>query len=496
MAEVIVKDSAIVTTLLEAKLHEVDDLIRDNKLTLRDDDSRGDLVSSVQIAIQELLDALRESETASVVRNIPYGSLNSSIYWNKFWGAIGYDLTALYAEASRIGKLVSDNHNYVMADVQGLLLQLKSANAKLASYELYASTTLPNKRSLVENFNDISQLEIGSKFVQGDECSVDTVQGIVTLATNDAKDNTVTQDDIEGITISAANSNGEIYNDTSLLKAINSGDFYLFQYEYTSQIFGSYRLVLDFTIKLKNPKILNYIRIVPNNYGTKTWPKILAMDLSMDGLSPYSVRDALLTDETNDTQFTLAPYTSNYAGEGRYSFLPVKAQYIHILIEQTSPYYDVNRDLYRWAIGLKNIELDGKEYKETSQLVSKDYTIPQGIAEISLEASEFPWLGDTEAGGQVSHEVSIDGGMNWKAISPTYLSGNGLAPEILYINSVDPSGLTEGTNHLNSTIESNTLRYRLSLSKDTENIPDTNLIPYYSPVVRKVTLNVITKEDI
>jgi hypothetical protein len=398
-----------------------------------------------------------------------------------------------------MGKFIRDNHNYITADVQSLLLQLKSANAKLASYELYATSTLSNERTLVENFNDISQLEIGSSFIQGDECAVDTVQGIVTLATT-GEDNTITKDDIEAITISTANSNGETYGSTSLLKTINSGDFYLFQYEHTSTSFGSYRLVLDFTIKLKTPTIVNHIRLVPNNYGTKTWPKVLAMDLSLDGITNYSVRDALLKDAEDDTQFVLAPYTSNYAGEGRYSFLPIKAQYLHILIEQTSPYYDSIRDLYRWAIGVKNIEIAGIRYKDASQLVSKNYTVSQGISQVALEADEFPWLayvdGENIEGAEVSHEISIDGGMTWCIISPTYMSGNGLAPEVIYVNTVDGSGLTTGTSHLNSVIESNTLRYRLSMKKNSELITDTNLIPYYSPVVRKIKLNLITKEDI
>jgi hypothetical protein len=169
-----------------------------------------------------------------------------------------------------------------------------------------------------------------------------------------------------------------------------------------------------------------------------------------------------------------------------------------MLIEQTSPYYDTIRDLYRWAIGIKNIELAGRQYAEKSQLVSKDYTIPQGISQVMIEADEFPQqvfvANELTSGAEIGHEISIDGGMTWKSISPSYLTSTGIAPEVIYINSVDASGLIVGDNHLNSTIESNTIRYRLSLSKNTDYITDSNLIPYYSPVVRKVSLNVITRE--
>jgi hypothetical protein len=501
MAEIIIKESALVKSLLEDKLKEIDQLIRDNKFTVRDDSSRGDLTSSVQLAIQDFLNSLQDSATAEAVLTIPYGSINSSSYYNSFWSAVGQDLTALYKEAERIGKMVSDNHNYVTADIQGLLLQLKSANARLASYELYASTTDPNKRTLVENFNDISQLDIGSTFVQDSECAVDTVQGIITLATKGSVlEGIATQEDVESIAISAVNSTGTAFANTSLLKTIASGDFYLFQYEHTSSEFEEYRLVLDFTIKLKTPKIINYIRIVPNNYGTKTWPKILALDISTDGIDLFSIRDALLTDEANDTQFVLAPYTSNYAGEGRYSFLPMEAQYIHVLIEQTSPYFDSIRDLYRWAIGIKNIEIAGKEYADSSQLVSKDYIIPQGISQILIDANEFPRLayedGENTNGAEINHEISVDGGMTWKEMSPSYMGGAGLYPEVMYVNSVDGSGLTEGVDHLNSTIESNAVRYRVSMQKNPDLILDPNLIPFYSPVLRRLDLQVITREDL
>jgi len=499
MAEIIVKESDLISSLLKTKLQEIDNLIRDNAFTTREDSSRGDLSSAVRLAIQELLDNLVDSTTVSAVCNVPVGSINYSSQFNSFWSAVYADLVALYKEADRIGKVVSNNHNYIAADIQGLLLQLKSANARLASYELYASSSEPNKRILVENFNDISQLEIGSAFVKDEECAIDTVQGIITLATNGTVDSEIVkQDEIDSITISSTNSNGLAYGNTVLSKTIASGDFYLFQYEHTNKTLETYRLVLDFVIKLKEPQILNHIRIVPNNYGTKTWPKVLAIDLSLDGINGTSIRDLLLTDETNDTQFTLAPYTSNYAGEGRYSFLPVKTQYVHMLIEQTSPYYDTIRDLYRWAIGIKNIELAGRQYAEKSQLVSKDYTIPQGISQVMIEADEFPQqvfvANELTSGAEIGHEISIDGGMTWKSISPSYLTSTGIAPEVIYINSVDASGLIVGDNHLNSTIESNTIRYRLSLSKNTDYITDSNLIPYYSPVVRKVSLNVITRE--
>lgn len=493
MGESIVKNSAINTTLLQAKLRSIDELISTNIYS-----TDNDLASAVSLEIQNFLASIAVSQTASVATDVTYGSLNLSQHYRDFWSAVGNDLSALYAETDRLSAVITDNHNYIMADVQALLLSLKTANAFLATYELYNPAT-SNTRKIVENFNDITNLDLGSTLLSGKECNVDTIQGVTTLSID--TDNLMKKDKINSITISNATSNGSVFNNTTLLSTINSGDFYLFQYEYTSAVYTTYKLILDFTIKLTDLEIINYIRIVPNNFGTTTWPKITAIDISPDGVNLTDIRSQILGSNTDDSQFTLAPYMSNYAGEGRYSFLPGKAQYVHFRIEQTSPYFDNTRNLYRWAIGIKNIEIIGRTYNSPSMLISKDFTIGQGIAEVALDADELPQMlfanSILASAADIKHDISVDSGMSWTMISPQYLdTQDPTAPEILYVNAVDTTGATSGTNHLNTTVETNSIRYRIRMNRNANEIADSSLLPYFTPIVRKVQLSITPPEVI
>jgi hypothetical protein len=498
MAEITVKNSALTISLLKSKLSEIDLLLRDNAFTTRNDQSLGDLLSATKQAISDFVYSLTDSSVALYSSQIKYGMPTSSIDYNNFWGAVANDLNALYAQCKQLANAISDNHNYIMADVQNLLLQLKSVNALLGTYELYSITSESNVKKFIENFNDISKIEVNSALLNSNQCNIDTIEGVATLGISD--EYIIAQTDIEQIITSPINANGSAYNNSTLLKAINSNDYYLYQYEVTDSGNKEFSLRLDFTIALKQPQVINHIRIVPANYGTKTWPKITALDISLDGKTLTDVRSLVLGDNTTDTQFILAPYTSNYAGEGRYSFIPKKIKYIHFAIEQTSSYYDVQRNLYRWAIGIKNIELSRRTYHDESQLISKDYNIAHGISQIQIDADELP---DTifsnsvlESETSVTYDLSIDGGMNWKAISPVYLSGTDNNPEVMYVNSIDPSGLTTGINHFNSTFEATDIRYRLTLNKVSSNMDDTTLQPFYTPVIKSVNLNILTAEGL
>ncbi|MFA5746184.1 MAG: hypothetical protein WC932_05005 [archaeon] len=497
MPEVIIKDTALITGLIEQKLRIIDNLVNDRSLTLRGDSSRGDLLSSVQLALRDFLASIKRCSTASAMTRVVRGNINSSEQYNAFWGAVNDDLVSLYKEADRLGDLLKDHHNYVMADIQNLLIQLKAVNSRLANYGLYAETLLSNERNLTDNFSDTSKLELNSPLLGKSECTVDMVQGVVTLAIS--SEELVKKDGIADIVISSVNSNGQAYGSTNLLSTINSGDFYLYEYEITSEGIQPNKVTLDFTIKLEEMKILNFLRIVPNNFGTKTWPKITALDVSEDGITMNSIRNELLGNGASEDQFTLAPYTSNYAGEGRYSFLPKRVKFVHITIEQTAPYFDVARNLYRWVVGIKNIELWGRKFENESELISRDYTITKGIEQVAFDADELPNLlySDTLLASEadIKHEVSVDGGMRWYKIAPQYLSTvDPEAPELIYVNAVDETGGSTGLNHIQTEYEATNIRYRLRLSKNETVIDDPELAEYYSPIVRSIILKIITKE--
>ena len=502
MSELVVPNSAILTTLIKNKLADIQAVISANAITTREDQTRNDLASMVTIAIEEFLQGIKRSDTSTAVTLVSNGNINRSDLYNKFWSSINNDLITLYAEAVSLGSVLRDNHNYIMSDVQNLLLMLKTTNASLQNYILLTQTNATNEQSIVETYSNSIIIDSNSSLLTDQQANLDTIQGVVTLAITDSK--TVQKTQVSSINVGSANSNGTIFGSNTLLDTINSSTFNLFQYELTSaNNILPQKLILDFTIKLDVPQVLNFIRIVPNNFGTSTWPKIIALDLSLDGTNLNSIRSELLGDNSTDTAglFTLAPSTSNYAGEGRYSFLPSKAQYIHFTIEQTTPYFDITRNLFRYAIGIKDIELTTLTYASSSQLISTQINTSKPISQISLNADELPDALFSEtllpSAASVIHDISVDDGMTWKTIAPIYYeTKDPAAPDILYINSIDPSGANAGSAHLNTQFQVSLFRHRLKLSKNSSELTDQTLAPYFSPVVRSVTMNVTPQEGI
>lgn len=502
MAEIVVPQSAILTTLIQQKLTDIQNTLAAGNVTTREDSTRNDLSSMVINAINQFLQGMLTSDTSTAVVDVNPGNINRSSLYNAFWTAVNNDLITLYAEAQNLGNVLQDNHNYVMADVQNLLLLLKTTSASLQNFVLLTQTNATGEQSIVENFGNSIDIDSNSSLLTDTQANLDTVQGVVTLAITDSS--TIQQTDVSSINISSSNSNGTIFGTNTLLNTINSATFDLFQYELTSLTNAlPNRLVLDFTIKLNTPTVINFIRIVPNNFGTTTWPQIIALDLSMNGLNVTSIRDQLLGNNSTDPQglFTLAPSTSNYAGEGRYSFLPQTAQYIHFTIQQTTPYFDSTRNLFRWAIGIKDIEIDTLTYGNTSQLVSTQIQAAKPLSEIALNANELPDMVYAVSGlpsnASVLHDISVDDGMTWQLIAPIYYeTQDPTAPEILYINSIDPSGALTGFAHLNTQFQTSQFRFRLRLRKQTNQLADPTLAPYFTPVVRDLTINVTPQEGI
>jgi hypothetical protein len=503
MAEIITPQSATLTTLLEQKLQDIQNIMATGtNISTREDQSRNDLSSMVNGAIRDFLQGIKTSAVSTSISLVRNGNLNSSSLYNIFWQAVNNDLITLYDEAQNLGVILQNNHNYVMADVQNLLLLLKTTSAALQNYILLTPSIFTGEQSIVENFSNSVNIDSNSSLLTDAQANLDAVQGVVTLEITDSV--TVQKNEVTNVNIGNANSNGVTYGTNTLLDTINSANFNLFQYELTSLNNNlPNRLVLDFTIKLNKPTILNFIRIVPNNFGTTTWPQIIALDLSTDGINLTSVRDEVLGDNSTDPNgyFTLAPSTSNYAGEGRYSFLPVTAQYVHFTIQQTTPYFDVKRNLFRWAIGIKDIELKTQTYGATAQLISNQINTSRPISQVSLDADELPdsiyAVTQLPTNASIQHDISVDDGMTWKTIAPLYYeTKDPKAPNILYINSIDPSGNSSGDGHLNTQFQVSAFRHRLRMKKNVSQLEDASKAPYFSPVARSVTINVTAQEGI
>lgn len=499
MPEIVQPQSQIVTQLIQNKLSAINQLVRQNQFTTRNDGTQGDLLSAVQLAINQYLSALQSSDSTANTNLVNRGNINSSTNYNNFWTGVNNDLSVLYAEANNVGQILVDNYNYVNADIQNILIQLKQADSSIQNYELLTNSPIGNQQTFIENFTSTSQIDVNSALLGDTQCNIDTIEGIVTLGITSST--TVQPSDVSNIVIGSANSNGTIYGSTQLLDIIDNTDFGLFQYQLTSSTYQQQQITLDFTIVLNQLTPINFIRIVPNNFGTTTWPTITAIDVSSDGVNFTSIRDILLGVDNDPTQFTLAPQTSNFAGEGRYSFLPEQVMYVHFTITQTTPYVNPNTGLYTWAIGLKDIELIGNQFAATSQVLSLPYTFSAGVSKIAITGDELPQLaytnGNVSSLGSVFHDISLDGGMTWTQVAPEYISTPpSTLPTILNVNNVDSQLNPTVPGSINTIQVATSVRYRLRLASNASVLNNPTLLPYFSPVVRNITLQVDTQEVI
>lgn len=484
---------------IQSMLQQISVAANNNQFTIQQGNNQGDALSATQLAITDFLASVQSSNAAVNNVQIVPGYTNPSVTYNNFWMGVQNDLNNIYAGAANLGNILQDQNNYVSADMQNIMLQLKNISLMVDNYELFATSSLPNESLFTDNYTTTNQLSLNSSLLSDQQCNINTIEGAVTLAIS----NTVTADNttINSITF-GSQSNGAIIGSTQISDILNSTSLQqLFQYILTNSEPVTQALVLDFTIQLANPQIINYIRIVPNNYGTLNWPTITALDASLNGINSTSIKSLLLGTGTSANSFQLAPYSSDYAGEGRYSFLPIQAQSIHFTIQQNSPYFDATTNLYTWAIGIKDIEISSNQYDSTSQLVSSSFLVPTGISEIALNTNIMPdsLYTSTELPSQASalFDISVDGGMNWFPIAPQFFSQQDPAVlPILNINNIASQTNTSAINSINTANNATSFIYRIRMRQSNPNLTTSSLMPYYSPVVNSITITVVQQENL
>lgn len=114
---------------------------------------------------------------------------------------------------------------------------------------------------------------------------------------------------------------------------------------------------------------------------------------------------------------------------------------------QVEPGLDIYNDGWRWAIGIRDINLYSFRYANSSVLISKRFSLPKPIDSISLSVSEmipkeFYETNEASRNEWIRYYVSIDDGATWHRISPLEHQRVGpdipLAPKIATINSKVP----------------------------------------------------------
>ena len=274
------------------------------------------------------------------------------------------------------------------------------------------------------------------------QCEINQAEGIATLPANR---NIPSIFRIVDTPIINPNSNGVSGNNQELGKALNNNIMMIldtnpdtwFEYERVLNTDDGISLTLDLTINMGSEKILNFIRVNPNNFGTRTQIAIDTIDTSIDGKVFVSVKDDIpiagFTTEDEENVFTLAPTTSKYAGEGLYTFTPRRAKYVHITLRQTTPYLidTPSGQKFRYAIGLRDIELHAVTYAPVGELVSTSIAPGDEIRKVLLQSNQNP--SDVSELATIEHRISPDGGLTWHEIQPKEFSGS-TVPEIIGFN--------------------------------------------------------------
>lgn len=473
--------SDLIKKKLEILLSSVNNFYNNSSMVVEED-----LVGLYNSAISTFFESMDGSITSIISKFIP-GLPADPTKYNIFTNTIGMDIEALFAEIGVLDKLIASSYNSIIANREQVLQISKRTANKLGDYLLYADPSLGAGFFFGDSFNSAERLDIGSSLVDTEECFHGQDEGVILLPL----DGSPQRPEIKSIIINDR-SNGSPGNNIESdifgkddISVIGDGEpDTWFEYDKVTAYESDTPLILDITITLKKLSIINHIHINPINFGSSTPIKITTIETSKDGKEYTSIKDELpikdFVPEDEDNIFELSAATNKYAGEGFYSFLPRKAQYVHLVFEQYTPYAVVGSDniqRLRYAIGLRDINIYGRKFKTEGSIVSTSFTSEKEIKKVSLWASENPIERSTLA--DITHAISHNDGATWLPIQPTRRSENNIE-EVINFNTI-------ATNAIQTSSPVQSLRHKVYMKRDTaafnenitikeERIPKTELV--------------------
>jgi hypothetical protein len=417
-------------------------------------------------ALQLFFDSLDGSITG-VTYAIKPGMPADPIDYNVFTSAISKDLQAMFYEVGTIDRFIGSNFNTIIALKNQLLSIARRVSSKVGDYLLYTDPSLGNGFFFGDSFNSSTYIDIGSNLLDTDECFLSQEEGIIQLPLDGIPERIP----ISNIVINSS-SNGIAGNNHQLnvlphsnIDALGDGEpDTWFEYERVSGTSASSPLILDFTVILNEVKVINHIHIDPVFFGTQTPVKISKIETSKDGYEYLSIKDefpiADFLSEEEDDVFVLSGKSGKYYGEGKFSFLPRKAKFIHVILEQHTPYSidTINGTRLRYAIGLKDINIYSRKFKTQGSIISTPISINGDATKVSIWASENPI--EQSVLGELKHEISVDNGASWIPVQPQNRD-EVLYPEILNFNNANENSKQTGG-------EVSSLRHKIVISRDSD----------------------------
>ena len=425
-----------------------------------------DIVNAYNDAISIFMRSLDGSIVGTVAK-ILKGAPADPSHYNILTNSIAKDLEATYLEAGTLDRLITSSFNSIIAEREQVIQVSRRVSDKLGTYLLYADPALGGGYFFGDSFNSPENIEVGSSLVDVDECFLGQNEGVILLPLDGDPD----KPRIKSYIINKP-SNGTSGNDQELgvvgkkdIEAIGDSEPNTwYEYERVTAYESNSSLVFDLTIVLDEISVINHIHINPINFGTPTPVNIVKLETSKDGLEYVSVKDEVpikdFVSEEEDNTFELSPATAKFAGQGLYSFLPRKTQYVHIVLEQYTPYAinTSNGSRLRYAIGIRDIDILGRKFKPKGAIVSTPFTIGEEARKVALWASENPI--EASALADITHSISENDGAVWRPLQPQQRSSFN-TPEVIDFNTI-----AEGAIQTDSPVE--VLRHKISMTRNTD----------------------------
>lgn len=370
--------------------------------------------------------------------------------YNQIFNLIEDDLSVSFAELENLELVSLANFNFATTETNRLLARLKAVYSKLNDYILYASHPTKDVSFFVDTFNNILKIDVGSSLLNAEQGNINQEEGIVTLPIDISKTKLIA---IKESPIINSNSNGIAGNNQqlnavhhgSLIDILDNNPDTWFEYErvVSAASDDQQELILDFTINIGEEKIINHIRINPNNFGTKKSVRVERIEISVDGQFYTDIQQYMVGDAQS---FVLAPSTSKFAGQGLYTFIPRKVKYIHIVLSQSEPYLidTASGQKLRYAIGIRDVAIYSVIFKNKGEFISKPFDSAVEIRKIILDVNQN--IKEDSKLASIKYSISHDDGQSWRQIRPKSFLGasreTATVPEILSYNNANPVAIT------------------------------------------------------
>lgn len=434
------------STLLQNKLQSLATALDSNSAT-REFQTEEEVIQEALKILGSFFESLNEPgfDPAQVRAD----DLPDHVIYNDIWNQLLDNLEVIFTELENLGNLTVANFNYMATESNRLTARLKNISSLLGDYILYTNNASRDAYFFKDSFNDLSKIDSQSSLLNEEQCEIDQDEGIITLPINGDQSSEVK---VKSAPIINPNSNGQPGNNQELGAKFNGDPLTLldnnpdtwFEYERVTTKPNDNKdpLILDMTMNLGDEQIINYIRINPNNFGTKTGIVIDTIETSLDGQVYTNIKDDIpiadFVTEDEDNVFTLAPATSKFAGQGIYSFLPRKVKYVHLVFTQSESYVidTPTGEKLRYAIGIRDIDVRAYQYLSKGEIISKPFELTDDIRKVILDSNQNP--SEESELATIQYYVSPDDGQTWNEIQPKSFSGfsgkEDPVPEIINFN--------------------------------------------------------------